>query len=77
MRALRVTILIATAALCLAMYDRARAGYLLDDRKWAAHFSLIVVSVAVGLVLWDRRPQSRIGLLMTGRRSPRSSRTCT
>jgi signal transduction histidine kinase len=73
MRAVRIAIWLAGAALCARLLvaatgERHRpAGHrYLSVDKATAHNLVALLAITVGLVLWDRRPESLTGPLLTG-----------
>jgi signal transduction histidine kinase len=64
-RRVRVLLWLAGVVLCAAGADAAIDAGLLPAGKALAHYAAAVVGITVGLVVWERRPQNRIGPLMT------------
>jgi signal transduction histidine kinase len=65
MRALRVVVCAGGAALLVAMVHGALHEHVLSTTKAWVHFGVGLVGITVGLLVWERRPRSRIGLLLT------------
>jgi len=71
MRAVRLVLLAAGAALCWVMVDGATrlnavTGFaLLSPLEAWFHYAVALLGISVGLFVWDRRPDSRAGVLMT------------
>ena len=72
MRAVRIALWLAGAALCARLLLAATgerhvpAGHrFLSVDKAAVHYAVALLAITVGLVLWDRRPESLTGPLLT------------
>jgi signal transduction histidine kinase len=65
MRAVRLIVWTAGVALCAASLAGAiRNGALPTDQAWV-HYALAQTGITIGVVVWQLRPDSRIGVLMT------------
>jgi signal transduction histidine kinase len=66
MRAVRLLVWVAGAALFAAMFVGARNEDILSTGKASLHYGVVgLIGITVGLVAWARRPENRIGVLIT------------
>jgi signal transduction histidine kinase len=75
MRAVRVLVWGVGAALCVIMWLGARRGDLLSPQTgyvffWSpnrasVYYAVALVSITLGVLVWERRPDSRTGILLT------------
>jgi signal transduction histidine kinase len=65
MRAVRLVTWAAGAALCAALTVETIRGDLLSPAEASVHYAAVLISITVGLVVWERRPDSRTGMLLT------------
>jgi signal transduction histidine kinase len=65
MRVVRVVVWAWGASLCAAMLVGAIHQDVLSAGKASVHYGAGLLAISVGLLVWERRPDSRIGLLMT------------
>jgi signal transduction histidine kinase len=65
MRAIRLLVWLVGVALCaVSLAGSIRNGALPTDQAWV-HFALALTGITIGVVVWQLRPDSRIGVLMT------------
>ncbi len=65
MRGVRVVVWMGGATLCAAMLVGAIHAGVLSASRASVHYAVVLVSISVGLLVWQRRPASRIGPLLT------------
>jgi signal transduction histidine kinase len=65
MRTVRLLVGVAGVVLCGALLAGAIRGEVLPPGRAWLHYAVALVGIAVALVVWDRRPDSRTGVLMT------------
>ena len=65
MRGVRIALWLAGAALCARLFVAATDELRLSTGKASVQYAVVLLAITVGLVLWDRRPESLTGPLLT------------
>lgn len=65
MRALRLAIWVAGVALCAFAAVTTIDAHFPSVGEASVHYGAVLLSITVGLVVWERRPESRAGILLT------------
>ena len=65
MRAARLAVWVAGAALCATMIDGAIRGGWPPARDAALTYAAAFAAITIGIIVWERRPDNRTGILLT------------